>query len=128
MSTIIHAVHVHWSESPFFPEMEKEYSLKEFEHLASLAATRVGDAGGYDKTKVTLWLDEGHIDGVLIRIDLNAQETGVRSYYRNVRAHLEQELSKPNLAPRMKPLYEEKLAYINSIDWEASMELEPEAV
>ena len=124
MSTIIYAVHVHWSESRYFPEEEKEYSLKEFEELASKAAYFHTDDGSYLKTKVTIWFDEARTDGQLYRIDLNQEETGIRSHFSNMRAYLIHLLNSSATGEKHFYHYQEKLEWLDSIDWETSMEID----
>ncbi|EGH9360852.1 hypothetical protein IFG57_004014 [Salmonella enterica] len=51
------SVTVHWSESSFFPGVNRIFTYEDFEYLAGFAAMQAGQ--GYVKTKVTVLFSDG---------------------------------------------------------------------
>lgn len=74
-------IHLHWSESPFFVEEDREYYLHDFEFLAERSAFHHPPGGGYYKTKVSVVFKHPDDEPWLVRLDLAPQDTHSLAHY-----------------------------------------------
>ena len=84
----VRSVFVHWSENSRFKD-NSHYSLTDFERIASYESSLIGENEGYDKTKLTVYFDDG--DTYELRLDLCPSTPNLTTHVRKMRMWREEQ-------------------------------------